>query len=178
MNLDDLQLTRERGRNIINDFLESDSVNHDLGAIQGWKAAFGLRYDDELVAVCVLGRPLSRWYDPDKRISITRLAAVPERPDNTASWLIARARDWAYYEAYEVIQAHAGIAGNHGTVYEAAGFDLVKEKEEKTNTWESREGRDSYGEYTRRRWEYHFDEPIETHPKESNEADPNGVMEW
>lgn len=178
MRLDDLTLTREKSRKEVNDFLELDEVGHDLGSIQGWKAVFGTRYDNELIAVVVLGRPLARWYDADKRVNITRLAAKPKRPDNTASWLIARARNWAYYEGYEVIAAHAGVAGNHGTVYEASGFELVKEKEESTNTWKSREGRDDYGNYVRRRWEYHFDEPVEVYPKDSNKAEPNNAMEW
>jgi len=56
----DLKLTRERSRNEINDFLESDMVDHKLGGIPGWKAAFGARHKSNLIAVCVLGRPVAR----------------------------------------------------------------------------------------------------------------------
>ena len=120
----DLKLTRERSRNEINDFLESDMVDHKLGGIPGWKAAFGARHKSNLIAVCVLGRPVARMVDEDKEVSITRYGSRPERPSNTGSWLIARARKWAFLEGYQRISAHAGVAGNKGTIYSAAGFKL------------------------------------------------------
>lgn len=154
--VDDLEVCRERSRSEINDFLESEQVGHQLGGVPGWKAAFGARYNGTLIAVCVLGRPVARMIDAEKVISISRFAAVPSRPDNTGSWLIARARRWAGLEGYEKIIAYAGVAGNYGTIYEAAGFTLVKTDEARGDNWNTRENRRTVSDFTRRKWEYAF----------------------
>jgi hypothetical protein len=150
----DLRLSRERSRNEVNAFLESNPVEHKLGGVPGWKAAFGARYQTELIAVCILGRPVSRMVDADEEISITRFGTRPERPANTGSWLIAQARDWAFLEGYQRISAHAGVAGNRGTVYSAAGFKLVREEKAQGDSWQSREGRSSVDDFIRRKWVY------------------------
>lgn len=152
----DLELTRERSRNEVNQFLESERVDHNRGGVPGWKAAFGARHHEELIAVCVLSRPVARELDDGETISISRLAAVPERPANTGSWLIARARRWAELEGFSRMIAYAGVAGNKGTVYAAAGFELDKVDEADGDGWQYREGRDSWEDYTRRRWIYDF----------------------
>lgn len=152
----DLELHRERSRIDINEFLESDSVNHQLGGVPGWKAAFGARHHGELLAVCVLSRPVSRHLDNGDVISISRYGSIPSRPPNTGSWLIARARNWAYLEGYEKIVAYAGVAGNFGTIYEASGFELDKCERTQGDGWSNREGREVVSEYTRRRWSYSF----------------------
>jgi len=152
----DLRLTRERSRIEINDFLESERVNHKLGGIPGWKAAFGARYESTLIAVCGLGRPVARMVDADEEISITRYGSRPERPSNTGSWLIARARKWAFLEGYQRISAHAGVAGNDGTIYAAAGFELVREEKAQGDSWQSREDRSAVDDFIRRKWIYHL----------------------
>ena len=152
----DLELSRERSRNEVNSFLESEVVDHQLGSIPGWKAAFGARYQDELVAVCILGRPVARQIDADTVVSITRFAAHPVRPANTGSWLIARARQWAQLEGYEKIIAYAGVAGNYGTIYEAAGFTLEKTDQARGDGWSTREGREVVADFTRRKWTYNL----------------------
>ncbi|WP_425498956.1 MULTISPECIES: XF1762 family protein [Halobacteriales] len=129
-------------------------VDHKLGGIPGWKAAFGARHKSNLIAVCVLGRPVARMVDEDKEISITRYGSRPERPSNTGSWLIARARKWAFLEGYQRISAHAGVAGNKGTIYSAAGFKLVREEKAQGDSWQSREGRSSVDDFVRRKWIY------------------------
>ena len=151
--VDDLRLTRERSRSEVNDFLDAEVVGHELGSIPGWKAAFGARFDDELVAVCVLGRPVARQIDADEVISISRFAALPTRPANTGSWLIARAREWARLEGYRKMIAYAGVAGNYGTIYEASGFELAKEDKARGNSWNSRENRRTVPDFTRRKWQ-------------------------
>ncbi len=150
----DLRVTRERSRNEINRFLELDDVNHKLGDVPGWKAAFGARYNSKLIAVCILGRPVSRMVDSNAEISITRFAARPERPANTGSWLIARARRWAFLEGYERVSAHAGVAGNEGTMYAAAGFELIREEPARGDGWQSRDKRQAVDDFTRRKWVY------------------------
>lgn len=150
--VDDLRLTRERSRSEVNDFLDAEVVGHELGSVPGWKAAFGARFDDELVAVCVLGRPVARHIDADEVISISRFAALPTRPANTGSWLIARAREWARLEGYRKMIAYAGVAGNYGTIYEASGFELAKKDEAQGDSWNSRENRRTVPDFTRRKW--------------------------
>lgn len=149
---DDLTLTRERERQPVNEFLEQ---RHPLGGVAGWKACFGARYDDLIVAIVVVGRPVARAA-PDTELSITRFCRRDDRPANTGSWLIARARQWAYLEGYETLSAHAGVAGNHGTVYEAAGFDCVKVETADGSGWTNRDGRESWDDYERRKWVYHL----------------------
>lgn len=148
---DDLELVRERTKRPVNEFLEQ---NHPLGGVPGWKAAFSARYRDSIVAVVVLGRPVARADDDGSELSITRFARRGDRPDNTGSWLIARARQWARLEGYDTLSAHAGVAGNYGTVYEAAGFECVRDVQDTSERWNSREGRKTFGEYRRRKWEY------------------------
>lgn len=146
--VDDLELTRERTRQPINEFLEQ---RHPLGDVPGWKACFSARYRDSIVAVVVVGRPVARQ-SPDGELSVTRFCRREDRPANTGSWLIARARRWAALEGYDTLSAHAGVAGNYGTVYEAAGFDCVETTVADGAGWKSREGRDSWDDYQRRKW--------------------------
>jgi GNAT superfamily N-acetyltransferase len=138
----------------VNEFLESDLVDHKLGGVPGWKAAFGARYNGNLIAVCVLSRPVARALDDGDTISISRFGSRPERPANTGSWLIARARDWARLEGYETMIAYSGVADNYGTLYNAAGFEIAAVTEADGESWQSREGRSQWEDYTRRRWEY------------------------
>lgn len=156
--VDSLELHRERSRTRVNEFLERDTIDHKLGGVPGWKAAFSGRYQQDLVAVCVLSRPVARALDDGDTISISRYASSPNRPANTGSWLIARAREWARLEGYETMIAYSGIADNYGTVYQAAGFELEKVTEADGDSWTSREGRSQWADYTRRRWEYDLTE--------------------
>ena len=152
----DLEVCRERSRTEVNEFLEMDIVDHQLGSVPGWKAAFGARYNGQLVAICVLGRPVARQIDADTVISISRFAALPSRPENTGSWLIARARRWARLEGYQKLIAYAGVAGNYGTIYEASGFELSKQEEARGNGWNTREDRQTVSDFTRRKWAYYL----------------------
>lgn len=146
----DLELTRERERQPINEFLEQ---RHPLGGVPGWKACFSGRYNDALVAVVVVGRPVARAADDGTELSITRYCRRDDRPANTGSWLIARARDWARLEGYAVLSAHAGVAGNYGTVYEAAGFECVGVSMADGEGWLSQgDDRNTWEDYERRKW--------------------------
>lgn len=154
--VEDLKLRRERSRTEINEFLEKEIVDHKLGSVPGWKAAFGARFNGSLTAVCVLGRPVARKINQNKVISISRYAALPTRPQNTGSWLIARARDWARLEGYKKVIAYAGVAGNHGTIYEATGFEIEKIDEASGDGWDTRNSRQTVDDFTRLKWSYKF----------------------
>lgn len=156
---DDLRLTRERERQPVNEFLEQ---RHPLGGVPGWKACFGARYDDLLVAVVVLGRPVARMADDGTELSITRFCRRDDRPANTGSWIIARARKWSELEGYHSLSAHAGVAGNHGTVYEAAGFCCESVALADGTGWLTQgDDRDTWDDYERRKWVYRFTQDAE-----------------
>lgn len=152
---DDLELVAERGegsRTLVNRFLEA--VGHPRGGVQFWHFAWTARTGDSIVAAIVLERPSSRHQDDGDTVEITRLAARPERPHNTCSWLIARARKWADLSGYDRILAYAGIGDNYGTVYEAAGFEQEGDAVVSDGSgWTTQdETRDTWADYERRRW--------------------------
>lgn len=148
--LNDLELVRERKRKRVSAFLEQ---RHPRGSVSGWKACFSARYRDCIVAVVVIGRPVARLADDGTELSITRFCHRDDRPDNTGSWLIARARYWVRLEGYETLSAHAGVAGNYGTVYEAAGFDCVDVSMADGSGWQTRgDGREIWDDYECRKW--------------------------
>lgn len=80
---------------------------------------------------------------------ITRYSSRLDAPYNPGTWLISKARDWAMLEGFDTISAHAGVEGNHGEVYKAAGFELVDKREASGDNWTNRNG---FGEYTRRKY--------------------------
>jgi len=147
----DMTLCRERDRTLVNTFLRR---RHPLGEVAGWKACFSARYRDSLVAVVVVSRPVSRHADDGTEVSITRYCRRDDRPENTGSWLIARARNWCALEGFDTLSAHAGVAGNHGTTYEAAGFECRDVSQAQGSGWTNRHGREEWDDYERRKWVY------------------------
>jgi len=149
--VDDLELVRERTKRPINEFLEQ---RHPLGGVPGWKACFSARYQDSIVALVILGRPVAREADDGTELSITRFARRNDRPANTGSWLVARARQWASLEGFDTLTAHAGVAGNYGTMYEAAGFEVTDVTIADGKGWLSQgDNRETWDDYERRKWE-------------------------
>lgn len=170
----DLTVERTRSLKDVNRFLDHPAlVSHDLGGTDFPVAMFAARspHDGSIVGVCVLKKPSARalddWQDggphnggSGTRIEVARLACRVDRPRNTASWLLAKAARWADQQGFDVIQAYAGMAGNRGTCYDAAGFDQQHvEPDADGSAWNSADDRDGRvfvadgGEWTRRRWE-------------------------
>jgi GNAT superfamily N-acetyltransferase len=146
----DLTLSRERSAKQINRFLNR---HHPRGSVAGWKACFGARYGGHLVACLVLGRPSARQADDGSRLEITRFGIREDRPHNAGSWLIARARRWAELEGYAQLITYAGVAGNVGTTYAAAGFECVDVTRSDGSGWlRHGDDRDSWADYERRKW--------------------------
>jgi len=153
----DLTLTRERSRDRVSRFLER---NHPRGEVPGWLACFGARYRGHLVGCVIVGRPSARQYDDGTRAELTRLGIREDRPANLGSWLIARARQWCELEGYDQFIAYAGVAGNYGTVYEAAGFRCDDVTQADGSGWTSHDGeRETWADYERRRWVCHLAGP-------------------
>jgi GNAT superfamily N-acetyltransferase len=108
-------------------------------------------------------RPTARKLDDDSVVEITRYGIREDRPANTGSYLIARARDWARLEGYERLITYAGVAGNYGTTYEAAGFEVDDIAVADGSGWTNRDDRDEWGDYERRRWVCELGEPVGIH---------------
>lgn len=130
--IDNLRFEKIEGRGSrkeVNAFLEGyedGCVDHACGGVHHWKAAFVARYEGHIIAALVLAPPQNGVLAAEgDEIVISRIACHPARPQNTSSWMIARARDWAERSGYRRIAALAGVDGNRGTCYRAAGFDAV-----------------------------------------------------
>jgi len=150
----ELTLTRERSRSDVNRFLER---HHPRGGVTGWRACFGARYQDQLVACVVIERPTARMLPDDDVVELSRYGIRDDRPANTGSWLLARGRDWPALEGYERFITYAGVAGNYGTTYEAAGFHCDQTTTADGDGWTNRDDRDEWADYERRRWVYELD---------------------
>jgi len=150
----DLQLTRERSRSDINTFLER---NHPRGSVTAWLACFGARYEGYLVACVIVDRPSARALDDGTVVEISRFGLRSDRPDNTGSWLISRARTWASLEGFDRLISYAGVAGNQGITYQAAGFDCEDITVADGSGWTNRDGREAWDDYERRRYEYQLE---------------------
>lgn len=153
---DDLTCRRIRSESEVSEFLDSPIVDHRLGDVQGWKAAFAAVRDDQIVAIAIMGRPSSRKLDPNSGSKhseygevtmLTRYAAHPNRPENTATWLIAKARDWAAHEGYETFLTYAGVDDNEGIIYQAAGLRSKSKSDMDGDGWTSRNGREGRHDY-------------------------------
>jgi len=148
------ELTRERSHKTVNRFLERV---HPRGDVAGWKACFGARYEGHLVACIVLSRPSARMLDDGSVVEITRFGIRDDRPANTGSWLISRARMWCELEGFDRLIAYAGVSGNKGITYQAAGFECRDKSIADGSGWTNRTDRDEWEDYERRRYEYDLD---------------------
>lgn len=142
-------------RIMVNHFLngsDDDLVAHELGGVSSWKTAFVARHDGAIVSALVV-----HAYHPSQNGTdavITRIANHPCAPANTSSWMIARAREWARDFGYERMVSYAGVGGNGGTCYRAAGFDAVGEPERVTGkSWVDSDGE----EWVKQKYVYEFD---------------------
>ncbi|WP_302084045.1 hypothetical protein [Salinibaculum rarum] len=186
-----LQLSRERSRNIVSGFLEHPLIDHKRGGYQYANAAFGARRVGEnepgpLCAVTTLTRPSATelckgmtfdlWDTPSsaektspnttrtvsagRTRELTRYASHPDvrggnatdtakaastRRENTASWLISHALEWAALEGYETVVSYSGVANqNEGTIYKAANFQYAGTVDADGDGWTNRSKRDSW----------------------------------
>ena len=154
------QVSGKGSRTRINEFLEGGSdglVDHSLGGVHVWKAAFVATYQGHTIAALVLANPASPNANADEELVISRLACHPARPHNTSSWFIARAREWANFQGYKRLVAYAGVGGNDGTCYDAAGFDHESTVWADGGGWTNREGREEVvggKQWRRAKWVY------------------------
>lgn len=138
---------RVNDRSAINAFLTHPLVEHPLGSVAGMKAAFAAERPDGRWAAVVVVEVVTARVDFDRQsVEITRYASHPvsttDGTDNTASWLLERAVEWAALEGYERVKTYAGTAGNDGGIYRAANFTAIEESSS-TGTYD-RSGRADY----------------------------------
>lgn len=130
---DKLRFKRIYSRNRINGFLKHPLVDHKHGRVQKAKAMFvAERPDGKIAAALTLNSPNARLAFDRHTVEITRYASHPEtRPynshetNNTATWMIAKACQWAALEGYETMTSLAGTDDNGGAIYKAADFRIT-----------------------------------------------------
>lgn len=171
----DLTFAQSRSQRRVNEFLSHPLVDHGLGAVATHKALFTATagQTDSIAAVAVLDIPARSVHDY-QRIAISRYASHPAAPDNTASWMLARVCEWAKLHGYRSVRTNAGVTNdNTGTIYRAAGFTFDGETTTDGDGFTSRPGRDSYGEFTRRRFYRRLDpQNIHVPPPTAHESLP------
>jgi len=160
--LSDLVFTRERSASVISRFVNHPVVGHELGRNYNAKhITFGARYGDKdgsIAGIVDLTYPSAPQLDGQQYIELKRFATHPHRPENTGSWLIAKAIDWARLEAYDHVISYAGVGGNTGVLYRAVGLsdDQYELRQADGSGWAKTEGRDnrsSWEDYERNRYQ-------------------------
>lgn len=84
---------------VANSFIEQLHRHHTK--VQGHKFSIGCEVDGELVGVCVIDRPVSRYMDDGKTLEVTRLCT--DGTKNACSFLYGRAARIAKDMGYEKI---------------------------------------------------------------------------
>jgi hypothetical protein len=178
----DLTFEKIQGRGSrteVNNFLEGADdglVFHELGGVSSWKTAFVARYDGAIVSAIVL-----HHYHPSTNgveIAISRLANHTNAPHNTSTWMIARARKWAERAGYERLATYAGVGGNGGVCYRAAGFDAVGEPVEvEGKDWTSDHHGSGDGDTSWLKQKYVYDLSPETYADKPDEWAVESVVD-
>ena len=154
-----LSLRAERGSRVrerVNGFLKHPDVAYQHDPVTTpFRIALTATYQEREVAMAVLGRPRGRHNADGRTVELYRFAAHPDRPANTGSWLLSRCCAWSRLEGYDRLLTYAGVQnGNEGTMYQAAGFELLGTTIADRSDWHSREGRAGGGRYRKCRYRY------------------------
>lgn len=147
------ELSGRHARTIANQLLAGGpdgQFDHVLPGVQKWKHAFVASKYGVPYSLAILAQPYNSDTGRgtgDHTLYLTRLCNHPAAPKNTSSWMIGRLRGWlrANTDVKKLI-AIAGVDGNPGTVYKAAGM-------EKTTTTTVTSDDPSLGTWTKHRWE-------------------------
>lgn len=112
---------------------------------QGWKVAFLLhRSGIGVVGVSTWGRPVGRLEDQTHTMEHTRMALGPETPKNSASWFLARNREWIRANRPEVerVISYVDEQFHTGVTYRADNWRTVYSRQLHHSTWANRRGHD------------------------------------
>lgn len=152
-----MTLTAERGsgsRERVDGFLMHPEIDYQYNPTGNpFRITLTAQFADRDVAMATLSTPSSPDRAGNGTIALDRFCAHPDRPDNTGTWMLKRAGEWARLEGYDQIISYAGVANdNRGHLYYEAGFEKIDESEADLSNWNNRGGRDASGTYTRRVW--------------------------
>ena len=115
---------------------------------QGGKFAIGCLYEDKMVGVAIVGRPVARLMDDGWTAEVTRLCVIPSAPKNVCSFLYARCwRIWQQMGGTRMLTYT--LQTESGASLKGAGWKIIGKT--KPQSW-SREER-------RREWQDIYDQP-------------------
>ena len=109
--------------------------------VQGSKFSIGCIYQDKLVGVCIVGRPISRFKDDGVTAEVTRTCVFDDAPKGVNSFLYARAwRAWKAMGGKRIITYT--LQSESGASLRGAGWKVLHEVEINNNQgWLSRDNR-------------------------------------
>ena len=161
-----LSFQREYSLTPVQAFLDHPVVDHARGGTSMHVASFTARYRGDIVAAATLENPNSAYRDNGTTIQLSRYAAHPNRPENTASWFLSRVARWAALAGYSRVLTYAGQSYNNtGTIYQALGLTLEKPPEHANGRGYTNRGpgRDTWADYEK--WTYIGLQTVgDTHP--------------
>lgn len=103
-----------------NEFVRREHRHHP--PVIGHKFSLGATLDDEIVGVCIVGRPISRHRDDGLTLEVTRLCTDGTR--NACSFLYGAAARAAFALGYRRIGTYI-LASEPGTSLVGAGWRLL-----------------------------------------------------
>ena len=121
---------------------------------QGGKFALGAVYNNELIGVAIVGRPVARMMDDGFTAEVTRLCVSDEAPKNTCSFLYGRCwRVWQQMGGTRMLTYT--LQSEPGSSLLGAGWKIVGKLKPRSG-WSSssrtREYQEVYGQ-AKLRWE-------------------------
>lgn len=125
-----------------------------LSAPIGWKVAFMLLDESEVVGVSTWGHPTARHEDQIYTLEHTRMALCDKVPRNTGSWFLARNREWIRKNMPNIkrLIAYVNLENHTGIVYRADNWKTVYKKIN-SGTWKSRDNRKGNEAHLRAKFE-------------------------
>jgi hypothetical protein len=137
---------------------------------------FGARYDGDLHAIAIWSSPVAanRMHNGKQALELRRFAIAPTAPKNTGSRMLSVMKiliqksipDVSWFVSYQDTEVHLG------TIYKAAGWELVGESEGISWSNKNRSRNKEQSMATKARWELRIksiiDQPVDLSTKEKN----------
>ena len=118
-----------------------DNFHRHNKKVQGARFCIGASFEDRLVGVAIVGRPIARRLDDGFTAEITRVCVIPDAPKNTNSFLYGRCwRIWQQMGGLRMVTYT--LQTESGSSLKAAGFKKEIGGYKSGKGWKSRPGRD------------------------------------
>lgn len=111
--------------------------------VQGHKFSIGALYEEELIGVAIIGRPVARKLDDGLTAEVTRLCVIENSPKNACSFLYRAAwRAWSAMGGQRMITYT--LESESGSSLKGAAFNIVgiSPKWKDGKGWTTRPGRE------------------------------------